>query len=151
MITLSPICENRLEQVHPDLVSIVRASAAAWPSNGTSFRITCGARTIAEQKRLVETGASRTMRSRHLIAQNGYSHAVDIAIFVDGKIRWDWPLYVTASQIFKKSALALAIPLEWGGDWTSFRDGPHYQLPWKTHAGGMNVAEIEQDNELAVA
>lgn len=25
----------------------------------------------------------------------------------------------------------LAIPIEWGGHWRSFPDGPHFQLPWK--------------------
>jgi len=24
----------------------------------------------------------------------------------------------------------LRVPIEWGGDWRSFKDGPHWQLPW---------------------
>lgn len=27
----------------------------------------------------------------------------------------------------------LAVSVEWGGDWSSFRDGPHWQLPWKEY------------------
>ncbi|MGE0830221.1 MAG: M15 family metallopeptidase, partial [Hyphomonadaceae bacterium] len=33
----------------------------------------------------------------------------------------------------KAAASSLAVPLEWGGDWASFRDGPHYQLPWEEY------------------
>jgi len=24
----------------------------------------------------------------------------------------------------------VGVSVEWGGDWKSFKDGPHYQLPW---------------------
>ncbi|WP_084494694.1 M15 family metallopeptidase [Alkanindiges illinoisensis] len=32
-----------------------------------------------------------------------------------------------------EAAKELNIPLEWGGDWKNFKDGPHYQLPWKQY------------------
>jgi peptidoglycan L-alanyl-D-glutamate endopeptidase CwlK len=25
------------------------------------------------------------------------------------------------------------VPLEWGGNWARFKDGPHWQLPWKQY------------------
>lgn len=25
------------------------------------------------------------------------------------------------------------IDVEWGGNWDSFRDGPHFQLTWKSY------------------
>ena len=84
---------------------------------------------------LVKKGASRTMRSRHLPAPNGYSHAVDVAAMLEGKLRWDWPLYGRIALAMKAAATKEGVPLEWGGDWRSFKDGPHDPLPWATHPG----------------
>ena len=42
---------------------------------------------------------------------------------------WDWPPYTALSKIIKQAAKDLGVPIEWGGDWRSFKDGPHYQLP----------------------
>ena len=70
-------------------------------------------------------GASTTMRSRHLSG-----HAVDLGAIVDGQVRWDWPLYHQLAVTVKLAAMQLGVPLEWGGDWESFKDGPHWQLPW---------------------
>jgi peptidoglycan L-alanyl-D-glutamate endopeptidase CwlK len=33
----------------------------------------------------------------------------------------------------QSAAKDLNVPLEWGGDWTSLKDGPHFQLPWKDY------------------
>lgn len=145
MITLTPQSEAKLEHVHPDLIRVVRAVARNWPDDGTSFRITCGARTVEEQKRMVETGASKTMRSRHIIAPNGYSHAVDFCVVIDGTVRWDWPLYEQGAERFKKAAAAEKVSIEWGGDWTSFKDGPHIQLPWDKYPGNLQTAEAETE------
>ncbi|WP_295608673.1 M15 family metallopeptidase [uncultured Lamprocystis sp.] len=29
----------------------------------------------------------------------------------------------------KQAAKDLSLPLVWGGDWKSFKDGPHFELP----------------------
>ncbi|WP_016678642.1 M15 family metallopeptidase, partial [Yersinia pestis] len=29
----------------------------------------------------------------------------------------------------KQAAKAMELPLQWGGDWKNFRDGPHFELP----------------------
>jgi peptidoglycan L-alanyl-D-glutamate endopeptidase CwlK len=85
-----------------------------------------GLRTEARQKQLVAAGASMTMRSRHLTG-----HAVDIAPWVGGTVRWDWPLFHKLAVAVKSAAVELSVPIEWGGDWRNFKDGPHWQLPWK--------------------
>jgi peptidoglycan L-alanyl-D-glutamate endopeptidase CwlK len=114
---------TKLKGVHPDLVKVVDR---AWEIAPGSFRITCGVRTLEEQRRLYAAGATTTMNSRHLTG-----HAIDIVCLVDGKVRWDWPLYSRMSVVFKNAADELNIPIVWGGDWKSFKDGPHYELPWK--------------------
>ena len=132
---LTPSSLAKLKNVHPDLVRVVKRCAADWRDKTFQFIITCGPRTIEEQKMLVRKGASKTMRSRHLIAKNGYSHAIDLAATLEGKVRWDWPLYVKMAAAMKAAAKSENVPIEAGLDWKTFRDGPHYQLPWATHPG----------------
>lgn len=40
------------------------------------------------------------------------------------------PLYYKIADAMKQAADELRIPIEWGGDWRTFKDGPHFQLPW---------------------
>jgi peptidoglycan L-alanyl-D-glutamate endopeptidase CwlK len=128
--------EADLAKVHPDLVRVVRRLAKDWPHADKGFIITCGLRTLAEQKKLVAAGASKTMRSRHLPGKtNGLSHAVDFAVTLEGKVRWDWPLYSELARLVKAAAVNEKVPIEWGGDWKSFKDGPHFQLPWAKYPG----------------
>lgn len=121
-ITLGARSLSRLEGVHPDLVKVVHKAAAM---SNIDFTILEGLRTLDRQKVLFAKGATRTMKSRHL---NG--HAVDIAPLIDGQVTWDWPLYHKLAPIIKGAAVSVGVPIEWGGDWKSFKDGPHWQLPW---------------------
>lgn len=134
-MVLSKSSESKLKGVHPDLVRVVRRCAKDWKDTQFTFGITCGVRTLEEQKVLVKKGASKTLKSRHIPAKNGYSHAIDVVAFVDGKVRWDWPLYDKIAKAMKAAAKAEKVPVEWGGDWVSFKDGPHYQLPWASYPG----------------
>jgi peptidoglycan L-alanyl-D-glutamate endopeptidase CwlK len=119
---LSARDNQRLTGVHPDLVAVVRRAAELTT---VPFVVTEGLRTKERQEQLVNAGASRTLKSRHLTG-----HAVDLAAMVGTEVRWDWPLYYKLADAMKKAALELNIPIEWGGDWKSFPDGPHFQLSW---------------------
>jgi peptidoglycan LD-endopeptidase CwlK len=39
-------------------------------------------------------------------------------------------LYKTFADVMKRAAKELGLSIEWGGDWKSFKDGPHFQLPF---------------------
>lgn len=116
---------KRLEGVHPDLVAVVLGAAQITE---VDFIVTEGLRSKERQEQLVRAGASKTLKSRHLTG-----HAVDLAAKVGDEVRWDWPLYHKLAAAMKDSAAALGIEIEWGGDWKSFPDGPHFQLPWATY------------------
>lgn len=122
---LSPVSLKRLQGVHPDLIKVVKRAAEI---TDTPFIVTEGLRTLARQRQLVASGASKTMNSRHL---NG--HAIDLACTVNGKLSWAWPLYHKLAKVVKRAAAEVNVPIEWGGDWRSFKDGPHWQLPWSKY------------------
>jgi len=116
---------GRLKGLHPDLVKVV---TRAIEISTVDFAVLEGLRTIERQKALVEAGSSQTMNSRHLDG-----HAVDLGAWVDGQIDWSWPLYARIAGAMKMAAKDVNVPIEWGGDWATFKDGPHFQLPWKEY------------------
>lgn len=121
-MSLTPRDRKRLEGVHPDLVRVVERAALGR----VRFIVTEGLRTMERQAQLAREGRSQTMRSRHLTG-----HAVDLAVLDDdGKARWDAPAYRALAAEVKAAAAVEGVPVEWGGDWRSFFDGPHFQLPW---------------------
>lgn len=119
---------KRLEGVHPDLVRVVKKAAAI---SDLDFTVLEGLRTLERQKQLKAQGATRTMNSRHLTG-----HAIDLAPMLDGKVSWDWPLYHRLAKIVKAAAAVEKVPITWGGDWRSFKDGPHWELPWAQYPKG---------------
>ena len=125
----------KLKGVHPDLVRVVLRCAEDWAEADTGFIVTCGVRTLEEQKILKAKGASKTLRSRHIPAANSFSHAVDLACMIKGQVRWDWPLYDKLAKRMKAAADKEGVLIEAGADWVKFRDGPHFQLPWVQYPG----------------
>lgn len=122
--------EARLKRAHPDLAKIVRRAAEITT---IPFVILQSDRTLAEQRENVRRGVSQTMKSRHLISPDGMVRAVDIAPLVNGQASFAWPVYHKLAPIMKQAAKDVKVPVEWGGDWKSFKDGPHWQLPWKQY------------------
>ncbi|MGA0889297.1 MAG: M15 family metallopeptidase [bacterium] len=123
--TLSQRSRDRMKGVHPDLTKVVEL---AITKSEVDFVVTEGLRSVERQRQLVAAGASKTMNSRHLTG-----HAVDLAALVGGSVRWDWPLYSKIAAAMKAAAAELNVPIEWGGDWKSFKDGPHFQLPFNKY------------------
>ena len=111
---------EKLAKVHPDLQRVFNEAIKNSPLD---FSITEGLRTRERQKELFSAGKSQTMNSRHLTGK-----AVDIAVLVDGAITWDFAKYQIVASHIKKVAKELNIDIVWGGDWQSFKDGPHFEL-----------------------
>jgi peptidoglycan LD-endopeptidase CwlK len=119
---------SRLEGVHADLIRVVKRAAI---ESDLDFTVLEGLRTLDRQRQLKAQGATRTMNSRHLTG-----HAVDLAPMIGGKVSWDWPLYHRLAKIVKAAAAAENVPIQWGGDWRTFKDGPHWELPWASYPKG---------------
>lgn len=115
----------KLEGIHPDLKKVMMLAVSKSP---LGLVVIEGMRSLARQKELLAHKATTTLHSRHLDG-----HAVDVAPAIGGVIRWDWPLYYQIEPVIKAAAKELNIPIEWGGDWHTFKDGPHWQLPFKEY------------------
>jgi len=114
---------QNLSGVHPDLVAVVKR---AIQITEVDFTVIEGIRNINRQRELVRKGASKTMNSRHLTG-----HAVDM---VPWPVDWDdLERFEIMSKTMKQAAEELDIPIVWGGDWSSFYDGPHFELNRKVY------------------
>jgi len=76
------------------------------------FGVTCGLRTIEEQKALVEAGASQTMNSKHIPGL-----AVDVVAYIGPRISWETNLYDDIADAFKIAAIELGTGIRWGAAW----------------------------------
>lgn len=106
---LSQRSRERMFGVHEDLVAVVQRAIRITE---VDFSVIEGLRTIERQRKLFRAGASQTMNSRHLTG-----HAVDLAAWVEGEVRWDWPLYFKIARAVKQAATELNTEMVWGGIW----------------------------------
>jgi peptidoglycan L-alanyl-D-glutamate endopeptidase CwlK len=113
---------GNLKGIHPDLRRVMDRALRESP---VDFIVIEGLRTIERQRELVASGASRTLNSRHLTG-----HAVDLLPIdpTDGRGKFDWPLYHMLAPAVKKASQSEGVSIVWGGDWTTFKDGPHFEL-----------------------
>ena len=116
---------QRLEGVHPDLVAVVKK---AIEITEVDFGVTEGLRTLEKQKQYFEAGKSKTMNSRHLTG-----HAVDLVAYLEGAVSWEKALYRKVADAMFEAAGKLDVEIEWGGNWTTISDSPHFQLTWKDY------------------
>ena len=123
--TLGTRSKANLQGVHPDLVKVVQRAIQITDQD---FTVIEGLRDIKRQEELLRKGATQTMNSRHLTG-----HAVDVAPWVNGQISWDWKYYPEMAKAMKDAAKEFKVDLEWGGNWKSFKDGPHFQLTWRSY------------------
>lgn len=127
---MDPITLKRIETAHPALRAELHQiySEICQRLTGRSFcRFTQVLRTFDEQNALYAQGrtapGSKVTNARGGQSYHNYGMAVDICLIIDGKTAsWevgeDWMKCV---DVFRSYGW------EWGGDWTSFKDYPHFQ------------------------
>ncbi len=101
---------DKLEGVHPDMVKCVK-SAIEWTK--VDFGVICGMRTEAEQRALVDKGASQTMASKHLEGL-----AVDLMAYCGSRASWELNLYDDIADAMAKAAKTHGVPIKWGAAWS---------------------------------
>ncbi len=125
-MSLPPSSLAKLKGVHPDLVRVIKRVAAN--PKAPPFIVIEGLRTMERQRQLLKIGATTILNSRHITG-----HAVDIVPLENGKVSWHWPHYRKLAPFVFAAAKAEKVPIEWGGGWAKFPDGPHWQLPRKSY------------------
>lgn len=113
---------DRLKGVDANLVKVVKR---AIQISQYDFMVVEGLRTIETQKQYVAQGKSKTMNSYHLTG-----HAVDLAPLENGAIDWNNKKgqFDAVAKAMKQAAKELNVSIEWGGDWKTFVDKPHFQV-----------------------
>ena len=100
---------SRLEGVNDRLSKVVKS---AIDYTKIDFGVTCGLRTVEEQKELVESGASQTMNSKHLDG-----NAVDLVAYVGPKISGELNVYDDVAEAIKTAAMEHDLSIRWGAAW----------------------------------
>jgi len=112
--------KKNLAGIHPDLRRVIDRALQESPLD---FIVIEGVRSEARQRQLVASGASQTMNSRHLTG-----HAVDLLPIGPNGAEFAWPLYHKLGPAVEAAAKAEGVAITWGGRWSKFRDGPHFEL-----------------------
>lgn len=101
--------EANLAGVHPGLVAVVRRAILITEID---FAVHEGLRTMERQRKLVATGASRTLDSYHLTGD-----AVDLVPYVDGSLRWEHALCNEVARAVREASGLVGVRLVWGRVW----------------------------------
>lgn len=126
--TVDARSEKAIQTLHARVRPLARALVQAAAAQGLKIKVTSGLRTYAEQDALYAQGRTRpgqkvtNARAGH--SNHNFGIAFDVTL-------WDkeTDLPVWESPAYKAiGALGAQLGLEWGGNWTTIRDEPHFQL-----------------------
>jgi peptidoglycan L-alanyl-D-glutamate endopeptidase CwlK len=112
---LSQRSMDKLEGVHPAMTAVVER---AIQLTDVDFGVTQGVRTLDEQKANVAAGRSQTMASKHLLQDDGFSHAVDVVAYVGSDVSWELNMYDNICDAFKTAAEEVGCSVKWGAAWS---------------------------------
>ena len=100
---------DRLEGVDESLQEVCKMAITL---SSIDFGILQGMRTLEQQKELVASGASQTLKSKHLEGK-----AVDLGAFINGRLSWELNLYDNVADAIKEAATQLGVAICWGAAW----------------------------------
>lgn len=119
------ISDSRIDTLHPKVRSKAREFLIKAEKQGIKLRVTSALRTYDEQNALYAKG--RTAPGKIVTNAKGgqsfhnFGLAIDVVEIKNGKALWNNPNWNKIGRIGK------SVGFEWGGDWTSFKDKPHFQ------------------------
>lgn len=126
--------EKTIATLQPEVAPYARLLVSRAANAGIEIKIIGGTRTYAEQDALFAQGRTKPGR-RVTNAKGGESNhnfgiAFDIGVF-KGKEYLD-----ESTGYDVVGAIGMEIGLEWGGEWTTIVDKPHFQLrpTWAAHS-----------------
>jgi len=129
--------KNNLIGIHPDLVAVMNKAITNSPFD---FTIVEGVRTVERQQELYAKGRKTAgaivtncdgvrAKSSHQVKDDGYGYAVDLYAYYDGSVQTNDVVKLKAiAAHIKHVSKKLGIKIEWGGDWKTIKDYPHFEL-----------------------
>ena len=135
---LNAASEARLAEVNPQLANRIRAMAADLRAQGINVMVTSGYRSFAAQNALYAQGRTKpgdiVTNARGGQSLHNYGLAVDVVpLDANGQPNWN-----VSNGVWQKiGAAGKKQGMEWGGDWTSFVDRPHFQMTAGRSTGSL--------------
>lgn len=128
--------ERSIRTLQPKAQRAARGFLKRVLDAGINARIISGTRTYWEQDVLFRKGrfgdaSPIVTKARGGQSNHNFGIAWDIGIFKNGAYVGASPLYVRAAEVGRVPGI------EWGGDWVTFVDQPHYEL-----STGMSLADV---------
>ena len=118
--------ERMIATLLPHVRPYARALYFKARDNGIAINIISGTRTHAEQDALYAqgrtTGGEIVTNARGGYSNHNFGIAFDIGVFSGNRYLPESPLYKAVG------ALGMELGLEWGGNWKTIVDQPHFQL-----------------------
>jgi len=116
---------NAVSTLHPKVKPKVEALLNASKNAGLPLLATSGMRDCAEQTKLYAKGrtapGSVVTNAKCGESSHNFGTAVDVVPLENGKPNWNSKNWDKIGAIGKK------VGLQWGGDWKSFKDKPHFE------------------------
>jgi peptidoglycan L-alanyl-D-glutamate endopeptidase CwlK len=118
--------EANIQTLLPAAQKKAREFMQAVQQSGVTVKIISGTRTFAEQDKLYRQGRDlpgrKVTNARGGQSNHNFGVAWDIGVFQNGQYLPETPAYAKVGGVGK------GLGLEWGGDWPSFPDEPHFQV-----------------------
>lgn len=125
--------EKNIATLHPRVRPFVRALIEKAGGQGIIIKVTSATRSFAEQDDLFAQGRTKpgkkVTNARGGFSNHNFGIAVDITIFKGSSDAEQAKTPVFESPLYKAiGALGTDLGLEWGGNWKTIVDEPHFQL-----------------------
>jgi peptidoglycan L-alanyl-D-glutamate endopeptidase CwlK len=120
--------ERNIRSLQTNVQPLCRRSLHQLRAAGLDARVISGTRTYAEQAALFRQGrfgnpGPVVTKARAGQSWHNFGMAWDIGLFDSGQ-------YLQKSGPYNAASAHAMVPgVEWGGNWISFKDPPHYQVP----------------------
>jgi peptidoglycan L-alanyl-D-glutamate endopeptidase CwlK len=118
--------ESVIATLLPEVQPYARALVTKAAQNGITIKVISGLRTYAEQDDLYAQGRTKpgniVTNARGGYSNHNFGIAFDIGVFEGSSYRDDSPKYKAVGM------LGQDLGLEWGGNWKTIQDEPHFQL-----------------------
>jgi len=146
---------DRIAQLHPKLrgeAEVILKEVEERLTGKATIRISQGLRTIEEQNALYAQGRTKpgkvVTNAKGGSSYHNYGLAVDFVLIIDGKASWgmkeDWDGdkvadWMEVVEVFHKYGW------EWGGNWKSLKDYPHFQKTFGYSIGDLKIKYNKKD------